>query len=192
VRVRPVFSLSSSGADSPHYPPGRRLRSTVRGRSCVIQESGAKADHRDRPRSHGLVDSHHIHAKLTHPWIKKCIHTEMGGQNNIILNPTAILQVREPRRATRTRFIEAFGWPKLFLVLGLFALSLVWLHPSSHLSIACWSCQSYTAFPDLYEASISELQAGLDSGHFTSVHLVKVRINFLDSMLRGDRCMEHT
>lgn len=29
-------------------------------------------------------------------------------------------------------------------------------------------------FPDLYEASISELQAGLDGGHFTSVDLVKV------------------
>ena len=30
-------------------------------------------------------------------------------------------------------------------------------------------------FPDLYEASIAELQAGLEKGHFTSVDLVKVR-----------------
>lgn len=30
-------------------------------------------------------------------------------------------------------------------------------------------------FPDLYEASVMELQAGLDAGHFTSVDLVKVR-----------------
>lgn len=30
-------------------------------------------------------------------------------------------------------------------------------------------------FPDLYEASVLELQAGLDAGHFTSVDLVKVR-----------------
>ena len=29
-------------------------------------------------------------------------------------------------------------------------------------------------FPDLYEASIAELQAGLDGGQFTSVDLVKV------------------
>jgi hypothetical protein len=30
------------------------------------------------------------------------------------------------------------------------------------------------ALPDLYEASVLELQAGLDAGHFTSVDLVKV------------------
>lgn len=30
------------------------------------------------------------------------------------------------------------------------------------------------AFPDLYEASIAELQDGLEKGHFTSVDLVKV------------------
>ena len=29
-------------------------------------------------------------------------------------------------------------------------------------------------FPDLYEASVLELQAGLDAGHFSSVDLVKV------------------
>ena len=29
-------------------------------------------------------------------------------------------------------------------------------------------------FPDLYEASIAELQDGLEKGHFTSVDLVKV------------------
>ena len=102
----------------------------------------------------------------------------MGGRNNIILNPTGLLHP-EPRRAARTSLVGTFGWPKLILVLGLFGLSLVWLYPSSRLSIACWSCQSSTAFPDLYEASISELQAGLDNGHFTSVHLVKVRLVFL-------------
>jgi amidase len=35
-------------------------------------------------------------------------------------------------------------------------------------------------FPDLYEASVLELQAGLDAGHFSSVHLVKVLIFFSD------------
>ena len=30
-------------------------------------------------------------------------------------------------------------------------------------------------FPDLYEASVLELQEGLDAGHFSSVDLVKVR-----------------
>lgn len=33
-----------------------------------------------------------------------------------------------------------------------------------------------TIFPDLYEASVLELQAGLDAGHFSSVDLVKVLI----------------
>ena len=30
--------------------------------------------------------------------------------------------------------------------------------------------------PDLYEASVLELQAGLDAGHFTSVDLIKVSL----------------
>ena len=32
-----------------------------------------------------------------------------------------------------------------------------------------------TVFPDLYEASVLELQEGLEAGHFSSVDLVKVR-----------------
>ena len=35
---------------------------------------------------------------------------------------------------------------------------------------------SISTFPDLYEASIAELQSGLESGLFTSVDLVKVSI----------------
>ena len=31
-----------------------------------------------------------------------------------------------------------------------------------------------TVFPNLYEASVLELQAGLDASHFSSVDLVKV------------------
>lgn len=34
-------------------------------------------------------------------------------------------------------------------------------------------------FPDLYEASILELQQGLDAGHFSSVDLVKVRATYI-------------
>ena len=34
-------------------------------------------------------------------------------------------------------------------------------------------------FPDLYEATVMELQAGLDAGHFTSVDLVKVMFSVL-------------
>jgi amidase len=36
-------------------------------------------------------------------------------------------------------------------------------------------------FPDLYEASILELQEGLDAGHFSSVDLVKVCIERLSA-----------
>jgi len=35
--------------------------------------------------------------------------------------------------------------------------------------------QPQVQFPDLYEASVLELQQGLDAGHFSSVDLVKVR-----------------
>lgn len=33
---------------------------------------------------------------------------------------------------------------------------------------------SADTFPDLYEASVEDLQSGLEAGHFTSVDLVKV------------------
>lgn len=38
------------------------------------------------------------------------------------------------------------------------------------------STTTQRVFPDLYEASIEELQSGLEAGHFTSVDLVKVSI----------------
>lgn len=41
-------------------------------------------------------------------------------------------------------------------------------------------------FPDLYEASITELQAGLDAGHFTSVDLIKAYFARIDEVnLKG-------
>lgn len=50
---------------------------------------------------------------------------------------------------------------------------------SIFLAILCWLCLSCrlttaTDFPDLYEASVVELQNGLDNGDFTSVDLIKV------------------
>lgn len=38
-------------------------------------------------------------------------------------------------------------------------------------------------YPDLYEASIKELQSGLDKNQFTSVDLVKVSFRVIDSGL---------
>ena len=40
--------------------------------------------------------------------------------------------------------------------------------------VACLQGSTATVFPDLYEASVLELQAGLDAGTFSSVNLVKV------------------
>ena len=40
--------------------------------------------------------------------------------------------------------------------------------------VACLQGSTATVFPDLYEASVLELQAGLDAGTFSSVDLVKV------------------
>ena len=54
--------------------------------------------------------------------------------------------------------------------------------------ICAWPCiagqsdsgtvSNSVTFPDLYEASIAELQDGLENGHFTSVDLVKVNRSF--------------
>jgi amidase len=44
--------------------------------------------------------------------------------------------------------------------------------------------------PDLYEASVRELQAGLDAGHFSSVHLVKVRPETLHDWSELDDCTQ--
>ena len=47
-----------------------------------------------------------------------------------------------------------------------------------------------TPFPDLYEASILELQSGLEQGHFTSVDLVKVswqyHLNYGSSIISAE------
>ena len=40
--------------------------------------------------------------------------------------------------------------------------------------VACLQGSTAKVFPDLYEASVLELQAGLDDNSFTSVDLVKV------------------
>jgi amidase len=44
--------------------------------------------------------------------------------------------------------------------------------------VTCLQGSTASVFPDLYEASVLELQAGLDAGSFSSVDLVKV-LNFL-------------
>ncbi|KAG8757540.1 hypothetical protein FRC12_010278, partial [Ceratobasidium sp. 428] len=61
---------------------------------------------------------------------------------------------------------QSLRW-RLIVVLSFLLLSgILWL--SSH--------TEDFEYPDLYEASIVELQAGLDKGHFTSVDLVKLML----------------
>ena len=51
--------------------------------------------------------------------------------------------------------------------------------------VACLqSSTAATVFPDLYEASVLELQAGLDAGTFSSVDLVKV-LPFFNLLILG-------
>lgn len=64
-------------------------------------------------------------------------------------------------------------WSTLVLVL------LSWFHLtrcSIFPSFVTTNVFTKAALPDLYEASVLELQGGLQAGHFTSVDLVKVRL----------------
>jgi hypothetical protein len=46
------------------------------------------------------------------------------------------------------------------------------------LSLAAIAYASHSSLPDLYEASLDDLQAGLEAGDFTSVDLIKVPQSF--------------
>lgn len=69
--------------------------------------------------------------------------------------------------------------PLLLRPLGIFSVV------SSDLAsfVYCQVHAKPVSLPDLYEASILQLQAGLDAGHFSSVDLVKVS-RFLVSFSR--------
>lgn len=58
-------------------------------------------------------------------------------------------------------------FPYLISALLLLFLGNTWAHSLN-------SRSKPIVFPDLYEASIEELQNGMEAGHFTSVDLVKV------------------
>lgn len=61
-------------------------------------------------------------------------------------------------------------FPYLISALLLLFLGDTWAHSFN-------SRSKPIVFPDLYEASIEELQNGMEAGHFTSVDLVKVSCN---------------
>ena len=66
---------------------------------------------------------------------------------------------------------DAFLTPRVWLYAFLAALACLEIGRSYHAD----RMVKTVAYPDLYEASISEIQVGLDAGHFTSVDLVKVK-----------------
>lgn len=79
-----------------------------------------------------------------------------------------------PRIGWRTSrvLLAAFAWISLFVAI-------------SH-GLESVETRSTPKFPDLYEASITELQAGLDAGHFTSVDLIKTYFARIDEVnLKG-------
>ncbi|KAF8653648.1 hypothetical protein AX16_003800 [Volvariella volvacea WC 439] len=70
---------------------------------------------------------------------------------------------------------------RLPLILSLILFSLL-----IYTTPACFSPKAVAKFPDLYEASVEELQAGLDAGHYTSVDLVKAYFARIEEVnLRG-------
>jgi len=76
------------------------------------------------------------------------------------------------------------GWRVCRILLVAF----VWLSLFATISHGQETLHSRAApvFPDLYEASITELQAGLDAGHFTSVDLIKAYFARIDEVnLKG-------
>ena len=58
-------------------------------------------------------------------------------------------------------------------------ITLVWAEKAFNVKDVTPVSFAQTEFPDLYEASISELQDGMERGLFTSVDLVKVSLGGL-------------
>lgn len=85
-----------------------------------------------------------------------------------------------PLGARRRRWWQSTIMQRLSFALFVFALWSALL--SSCVSTNRFSATSDAAeigkvtFPDLYEASIAELQGGLEKGHFSSEDLVKVKL----------------
>ncbi|KAF8179861.1 amidase signature enzyme [Pholiota molesta] len=76
-------------------------------------------------------------------------------------------------------FVDLSGWKRTAALALVLALPLT-LQPIRDIFLRVFErfltskpTSSNVAFPDLYEASVMELQAGLDAQHFTSVDLVK-------------------
>jgi hypothetical protein len=82
-------------------------------------------------------------------------------------------------------WFKGFRLPALAILTLIFFLLPATANSGTHLNLMTFKASSVT-LPDLYEASIAELQDGLVKGHFTSVQLVKV-----DSCSSGTYLMQY-
>ena len=81
------------------------------------------------------------------------------------------------RRNTIWWLIDGLGLylPKATVIIVTYTVTTITLETATLKSLSMAESNN-SVFPDLYEASVVELQAGLDAGNFTSVDLVKVSL----------------
>lgn len=82
-------------------------------------------------------------------------------------------------------WFKGFRLPALAILTLIFFLLPATANSGTHLNLMTFKASSVT-LPDLYEASIAELQDGLVKGHFTSVQLVKAYFDRIEEVnLKG-------
>jgi hypothetical protein len=97
--------------------------------------------------------------------------TEPPGKQKVVYSPSRELDDR--------RLPKSYLLPVTFLKWGVSVLLAIFVClqiTRGVITALDGTSKTGTVFPDLYEASVLELQAGLDAGHFSSVDLVKVLI----------------
>ena len=99
--------------------------------------------------------------------------TEFPGKRNVVYREV------DNRRPPKSYLLTFLKWGVLIL-LAIFAYLQI---TRGVITTLDWTVNTQIVFPDLYEASVLELQAGLDAGHFSSVDLVKVLTDLLFFLL---------
>lgn len=96
--------------------------------------------------------------------------TEFLGKQKVVYYSRGL----DDRRLPKSYFLTYLKWgvPVLLAILACLQIT------RKVITALDGMVKTETVFPDLYEASVLELQAGLDAGHFSSVDLVKVPTDF--------------
>ena len=77
----------------------------------------------------------------------------------------------DDKQLPKSKFLTSFKWCASVLLTIFVCFQIV---TRGFVTTGTPAVKAVTEFPDLYEASILQLQAGLDAGSFSSVDLVKV------------------